>query len=183
METKHISAITPAHIKGNTTAYYYKTMASPVGKLKLIASDKGLAAVLWENDNPNRIQVSADVEDKNHPILCKAEGQLNEYFAKKRNTFSIELDFVGTEFQKKIWAALLTIPFGETRTYGQIAKQIGDPKAVRAVGAAAGKNPVSIITPCHRVIGASGKLVGFAGGLDNKHCLLQLESKVNPTLF
>lgn len=163
--------------------YYHKTMASPVGQLTLIASDKGLAAVLWENELPDRVNISAGTADIHHPILCQAEEQLNEYFAQKRTSFSVELDFVGTEFQKKIWKALLTIPFGETRTYGQIAKQIGDPKAVRAVGGAANKNPISIIAPCHRVIGASGKLVGFAGGIANKNRLLQLENKVSPTLF
>jgi methylated-DNA-[protein]-cysteine S-methyltransferase len=163
--------------------YYHKKMTSPVGQLTLIASDKGLAAVLWENDLPDRIAVSAGATDIHHPILCQAEEQLNEYFAQKRTSFSVELDFVGTEFQKKIWKALLTIPFGETRTYGQIAKQIGDPKAVRAVGGAANKNPISIIAPCHRVIGASGKLVGFAGGIANKNRLLQLENRISPTLF
>ncbi len=163
--------------------YYHKTMASPVGQLTLIASDKGLAAVLWENDLPGRIPINHSTADIHHPVLCQAEEQLNEYFAKKRTSFSVELDFSGTEFQKKIWQALLTIPFGETRTYGQIAKQIGDPKAVRAVGGAANKNPISIIAPCHRVIGASGKLTGFAGGLANKHRLLQLENKAEPTLF
>ncbi|MDR6566096.1 MULTISPECIES: methylated-DNA--[protein]-cysteine S-methyltransferase [Chitinophaga] len=163
--------------------YYHKTMDSPVGQLTLIASDKGLAAVLWENELPDRVNINAGTIDIHHPILCQAEEQLNEYFAKKRTSFSVELDFVGTAFQKKIWKALLTIPFGETRTYGQIAKQIGDPKAVRAVGGAANKNPISIIAPCHRVIGASGKLVGFAGGIATKNRLLQLENKVSPTLF
>ncbi|MEZ2441725.1 methylated-DNA--[protein]-cysteine S-methyltransferase [Chitinophaga sp. RCC_12] len=163
--------------------YYHKIMTSPVGQLTLIASDKGLAAVLWENEVADRVPISAGANDIHHPILCQAEEQLNEYFAKKRTSFTVALDFVGTEFQKKIWKALLTIPFGETRTYGQIAKQIGDPKAVRAVGGAANKNPISIIAPCHRVIGASGKLVGFAGGIANKSRLLQLENSVSPTLF
>ena len=89
----------------------------------------------------------------------------------------MKLDFVGTDFQKKVWKALTTIPFGETRSYGQIAQQIGNPKAVRAVGAANGKNPISIIAPCHRVIGANGQLTGFAGGLEVKALLLGLESK------
>jgi len=102
---------------------------------------------------------------------------LNDYFAGKRKFFSVELDFKGTSFQKKVWAALLTIPFGETRSYGQIAKQIKNPKAVRAVGAANGKNPVSIIAPCHRVIGSTGELRGFAGGLDAKARLLALEGQ------
>ena len=119
--------------------YANKTMKSPVGKLKLIASDNGLKAILCENDDPNRVRLNPGLEDNHHPILLEAEHQLNDYFAKKRTTFSIPLDFTGTEFQKKVWAALLTIPFGETRSYGQIAEQVGHPKASRAVGAANGK--------------------------------------------
>jgi methylated-DNA-[protein]-cysteine S-methyltransferase len=156
-------------------AYHYKTMASPVGRLTLIATEKGLAAVLWENDNPHRVPLTPLVEDKKHPVLQETERQLNEYFAGKRNTFSVKLDPQGTEFQNKVWEALLTIPFGETRSYGQIARQVGNAKAMRAVGAANGKNPISIIVPCHRVIGASGKLTGFAGGLEVKERLLSLE--------
>lgn len=159
------------------TNYFYKTMKSPVGELKLIASDKGLAAILWENDNPRRVHIREYAKDNNHPMLLKTQKELGEYFDKKRKKFTLKLDFIGTEFQKKVWAALLTIPFGETRSYGDIAQQIGKPTAVRAVGAANGKNPISIITPCHRVIGTSGKLTGFAGGLDNKQCLLDLEHK------
>jgi len=157
--------------------YAYKMMESPVGKLKLVASDKGLAAILWENDNPERVRLNPVVEDKRHPALLEAERQLNDYFAGKLKKFSLALDAKGTEFQKKVWQALLTIPFGETRSYGQIARQIGRPKAVRAVGAANGKNPLSIVAPCHRVIGSNGKLTGFAGGLEVKACLLGLESK------
>jgi methylated-DNA-[protein]-cysteine S-methyltransferase len=155
--------------------YVYKVMKSPVGALKLVASDKGLAAILWENDNPRRVRLGSVSEDKNNPVLLETERQLNDYFAGKRKSFSVKLDFKGTEFQKKVWAALLTIPFGETRSYGQIAKQIENPKAVRAVGAANGKNPISIIAPCHRVIGSTGKLTGFAGGLETKAHLLALE--------
>lgn len=156
--------------------YTYKTMKSPVGLLKLIASNNGLAAILWENDNPKRVRLSPLSEDKNHPILLEVERQLNDYFNGKLKQFSLELDFVGTDFQKNVWTALLTIPFGETRSYGQIAKQIGNPKAVRAVGAANGKNPISIVVPCHRVIGSNGQLTGFAGGLEIKACLLKIET-------
>ena len=113
--------------------------------------------------------------DKDHPVLLETERQLNDYFSGKRQSFSLELDFEGTAFQKKVWSALLTIPFGETRSYGQIAKQINKPNAVRAVGAANGKNPISIVAPCHRVIGSTGKLTGFAGGLEAKASLLALE--------
>jgi methylated-DNA-[protein]-cysteine S-methyltransferase len=157
--------------------YVWTTMPSPVGLLKLVASDQGLAAILWENDRPGRVRLELGAEDKSHPVLRETERQLKDYFAKKLERFTLPLDFVGTEFQKKVWAALLTIPFGETRSYGEIARQIGSPKAVRAVGAANGRNPISIVAPCHRVIGSTGKLTGFAGGLDAKACLLGLESK------
>jgi methylated-DNA-[protein]-cysteine S-methyltransferase len=157
-------------------AYFYKKMKSPVGELKLVSNDKGLAAILWENDDPSRVKLSPLVENKNHPVLLETERQLKDYFAGKLKKFSIKLDFVGTEFQKKVWKALTSIPFSETRSYGQIAKQIGHPKAVRAVGAANGKNPISIIAPCHRVIGSNGKLTGFAGGLKAKAFLLGIES-------
>jgi len=153
----------------------YKKMKSPVGELTLIATSKGLAAILWENDDPARVRVKAMTEDKNNPVLCKTEQQLAAYFIGARKTFALDLDFDGTDFQKKVWNALLAIPFGETRTYAEIARQIGKPKAVRAVGAANGRNPISIIAPCHRVIGSNGKLTGFAGGLKAKETLLRLE--------
>ena len=157
----------------------YKTIESPVGKLKLVASDKALVAILWEKDGPRRVRLSELVANDRHPVLVEAERQLGEYFAGKREKFSIALDMRGTRFQKNVWEALLAIPFGETRSYGQLAKQLGNPRATRAVGAANGKNPVSIIVPCHRVIGSSGKLTGFAGGLEAKARLLSLERNQN----
>lgn len=155
----------------------YKTMQSPVGKLTLIATDKGLAAILWENDDPARVRVKAMIKNDRHPVLREAERQLKDYFAGKRRAFALDLDFDGTVFQKKVWNALLAIPFGETRSYADIARKIGKPKAVRAVGAANGRNPISIIAPCHRVIGSNGKLTGFAGGLKAKAALLRLEAE------
>jgi len=159
---------------------YYKWMESPVGKLKLVASEKGLAAILWEKDKPNRVRFDALTEDKKHPVLVEAETQLNEYFAGKRRNFSVKLDPRGTPFQCKVWEALLEIPFSETRSYGQLAKRVGNAQASRAVGAANGKNPISIMVPCHRAIGASGKLTGFAGGLETKAFLLKLEQASFP---
>ena len=153
----------------------FMEMASPVGQLKLVATETALVAVLWENENPNRVRLAELTENKQHSILLETQKQLNEYFTGQRQIFDLPLDFEGTEFQQKVWQALLTIPFGETRSYKQIAEQIGNVKAVRAVGAANGKNPISIIAPCHRVVGANGKLVGFAGGLENKDVLLRLE--------
>jgi methylated-DNA-[protein]-cysteine S-methyltransferase len=160
---------------GNPKAYISKTIRSPVGVLTLIGSNDGLALILWENDRPGRVRRDVVAEDAKHPVLRETERQLAEYFAGRRKVFDLKLDFAGTEFQKKVWRALLTIPFGETRSYAQIAKQIGRPKAVRAVGAANGRNPISIVTPCHRVIGSSGALTGFAGGLATKAHLLRLE--------
>jgi methylated-DNA-[protein]-cysteine S-methyltransferase len=154
----------------------FKFISSPIGKLKLVASDKGLVAILWERDRPNRVRLSGLIEDPNHPILLKTEQQLSEYFAGKRRQFSLPLDLRGTKFQNDVWSALLAIPFGETRNYGQLARQLGNIRATRAVGAANGRNPIAVVVPCHRVLGASGKLTGFAGGLDAKAHLLNLES-------
>jgi methylated-DNA-[protein]-cysteine S-methyltransferase len=154
---------------------FYKLVDSPIGRLKLVASDKGLVGILWEKDRPGRVRLSDLTENPKHPILVKTEDQLCEYFQGQRKRFTVPLDMRGTPFQKQVWEALLAIPFGETRSYGQLAKQLGNPNATRAVGAANGRNPVAIIAPCHRVIGSSGKLTGFAGGLDAKAHLLNLE--------
>lgn len=155
--------------------YEYKRMPSPVGELTLVGRAGKLSAILWECERANRVRLGELHEANSSPVLLEAERQLKEYFAGTRNRFELELDFTGTDFQKRVWQALLTIPFGETRSYSQIAHQIGNPKAVRAVGAANGRNPISIVAPCHRVIGASGRLTGFAGGLEAKQYLLALE--------
>ncbi len=155
--------------------HYSKQIESPVGVLTLVATDHSLAAILWENDDPRRVPLGGLVEAPDHPVLVNAAQQLRAYFAGHRTTFDLPLEFAGTEFQRQVWSALLRIPFGETRTYAQIAQEIGHPKAVRAVGAANGRNPISIVAPCHRVIGANGTLTGFAGGLAAKAHLLSLE--------
>ena len=155
----------------------FTIIASPLGDLKLVASDHGLVAILWPNDDPARVRLGPLVERADHALLVEAGRQLAAYFAGDLDRFDVPLDFRGTEFQKNVWAALLAIPFGETRSYAAIARAIGRPAAVRAVGAANGRNPISIIAPCHRVIGADGSLTGFAGGLDAKRYLLELESR------
>jgi methylated-DNA-[protein]-cysteine S-methyltransferase len=165
---------------GGFVEYTFKWINSPVGALKLVTKDACLTAILWEQDSPKRVKLGNMLEDINNPFLLKVEQQLGEYFSGKRMQFDIELDFQGTEFQREVWAALLTIPFGQTRSYSDIANQIGRPLAVRAVGAANGKNPISIIAPCHRVIGMSGELTGFAGGLSAKEILLKLEGHSFP---
>lgn len=157
------------------TEYVYTTMPSPIGELKLVGSDRGLAAILWREQRLSSASVGAAREDRGHPVLIETRRQLTEYFAGRRKAFDLKLDFVGTDFQKSVWAELLKIPFGETRTYGQIAKRLGNENAMRAVGAANGRNPIPIVAACHRVIGASGALVGFGGGLETKAKLLELE--------
>lgn len=156
-------------------ACVYTFMDSPVGRLKLVAGDDGLAAILWPDDKPDRVRLGEMAEDAGHPVLVQTETELSDYFAGRRKVFTVPLAFKGTAFQKSVWQALLAIPFGETRTYGELATQLGNSGASRAVGAANGKNPISIMAPCHRVIGASGQLTGFAGGLETKAWLLTHE--------
>jgi methylated-DNA-[protein]-cysteine S-methyltransferase len=177
------------YTKDTNRSYAYKTMKSPVGQLKLVASHSGLAAILWENEDPKRVNIDRTsgsddtvlhgttlaLEDKNHPILVETERQLTEYFSGERKSFTLKLDPVGTDFQRRVWKVLSLIPYGQTRSYGEIAKQIGNPQASRAVGGANGRNPISIVIPCHRVIGATGDLTGFGGGLKIKAQLLELE--------
>ena len=160
--------------------HYFKRMDSPVGLLTLVVGATGLSAVVWENDDPLRVRLGRRCESHQHPILIEAEYQLQRYLCGDRQSFDLPLEFVGTDFQKKVWNALLAIPFGQTRSYAQVASAIRHPRAVRAVGAANGKNPISIITPCHRVVGSNGHLVGYAGGLAAKRYLLALESAKAP---
>jgi methylated-DNA-[protein]-cysteine S-methyltransferase len=162
-------------MKDAFTRHVATILETPVGPLTLVASEAGLAAVLWGHEPAGRVPLQAE-SDGRHPVLIEAARQIQEYFSGRRTVFTLALDVTGTEFQQKVWAALRTIPFGETRSYSDIARQIGRPSAVRAVGAANGRNPVSIVTPCHRVIGSTGKLTGFAGGLDVKARLLALEA-------
>lgn len=157
--------------------YFFLLRPSPVGHLKLVATNRGLCAVLWENENPRRVPLGPVEENADHPVLRETARQLKDYFAGKRTAFSLPLDETGTPFQKAVWQALTGIPFGETRCYADIARQIGRPAAVRAVGAANGRNPLSIVVPCHRVIGSGGRLTGFAGGLEVKAWLLEHESR------
>ena len=159
----------------SSTPHVHKRVQSPVGLLTLVASDEGLAAVLWQDDRPGRVRIDIGAEVSEHPVLCEAEWQLAEYFNGRRRQFALPLEMSGTPFQRRVWSALLAIPFGETRSYRDIAGQIGTPRAVRAVGAANGRNPLSIVAPCHRVIGSTGALTGFAGGVAVKARLLDFE--------
>lgn len=152
----------------------WSVLASPIGQLLIVASDIGLC----------RVDFLSDKETKNlgshsgppHQLLSLAITQITEYFAHQRTEFTLPLDVQGTEFQKQAWFSLAAIPYGTTMTYGEQAASIGRPRAVRAIGAANGRNPIAIVLPCHRVIGADGSLTGYAGGMERKKWLLQHES-------
>lgn len=152
---------------------------SPVGPLGLVADDDALIAVLWPTEAEGRVRLAEEpAPAADHAVLNKTARQLGEYFAGTRRDFDLPLAPSGTEFQRQVWWSLAEIPFGETSTYGKQAAAIGRPAAVRAVGAANGRNPLSIVLPCHRIVGANGKLTGFAGGLDTKRWLLDHEASV-----
>ena len=150
-------------------------MESPTGPLRLVATGTHLVAVQWRFD-------AAPVEDEHffredlHPLLLETERQLEAYFSGKRKKFDLPVMLTGSDFQKKVWELLAGIPFGKTTSYGEMARRVGDIRTVRAVGGALNKNPVPIIVPCHRVIGADGKMVGFGGGMQRKIYLLNLEN-------
>ena len=155
--------------------YYYTLMKSPVGNITLVSDSDNLCAIYFPNQKIDRKKFPNIEKKDNNKVLKSAVKQLSAYFAGKTEKFDISLRPVGTDFQQRVWMALRSIKYGKTVSYGDIAKKIGNPKAVRAVGAAIGKNPLSIIVPCHRVIGSNGKLTGFAGGLSTKEYLLDLE--------
>ena len=159
---------------------HYRTIDSPIGPLALAGRGRVLTnlRMLNQTHEPNRKGWVPD--DRAFPDVVE---QLEAYFAGERTDFDLELGLAGSEFQRRVWQALLTIPYGETRSYGQIAKQIGANGSARAVGLANGRNPIAIIVPCHRVIGATGSLTGYGGGLDRKRSLLELERRrLSPTL-
>ncbi|EJL6398691.1 methylated-DNA--[protein]-cysteine S-methyltransferase [Vibrio navarrensis] len=152
---------------------YYTIAPSPLGEMTLQANDEGILGI-WFTTQTTRPD-DLGQEDANHPVLGLALTQLNEYFSGKRTQFDLPIAAKGTAFQMQVWQALTTIPYGETWSYQELANVIGNPKAVRAVGLANGKNPVSIVVPCHRVIGKNGKLTGYAGGIERKQWLLERE--------
>ena len=158
---------------------FYKQVESPVGKLKLVASANALVAVLWKQERPERVKLEPMKVTPQQPILVETERQLSQYFSGIRTEFDLPIEPNGSNFQKKVWQALRGIPFGETRSYLDLAEAVGSPNACRAVGAANGKNPLAIVVPCHRVVGANGALTGFAGGLEAKAKLLALEARAS----
>ena len=155
---------------------------SPVGELTIIASVEAVRAVLWPNERPGRVTIKEQVEAGSNEIIDQTRHELDEYFAGERTRFEVPVDIVGTDFQRSVWRALTTITYGTTRSYGSLAETVGKPQAARAVGAATGLNPVSIIVPCHRLIGTNGSMTGFAGGLDAKRWLLQHEQNTVASL-
>ncbi len=148
---------------------YIDYMETPIGTLQICSSDKGVTQVVFTEN----VEQSPHV----HHLTDECKHQLTEYFSGNRQQFDLPLDSIGTAFQQSVWRALLTIPYGALASYQDIANHVQNPKAVRAVGAANGKNPIGIIVPCHRVIGSDGSLTGYAGGLERKQWLLQHESK------
>lgn len=153
----------------------FTKMESPIGQITLQTNAEGLLGIWLEKQTTQPEELGR--EEASHPILVLAMAELNEYFAGLRKTFSVPLAPAGTDFQQAVWAALRTIPHGETWSYQQLADAINNPKAVRAVGLANGKNPISIIVPCHRVIGKNGQLTGYAGGIERKAWLLEHERR------
>lgn len=151
----------------------WAAIESPIGDLRLVEDQDHLTAIRWRPFLP---ELPADEERPEHPVLAACASQLAEYFAGARQEFDLPLAPAGTEFQQRVWAELAKIKFGTTDSYGQIARRLGmSTGSARAVGLANGRNPIAVVIPCHRVIGASGKLIGFAGGLENKRRLLDLE--------
>lgn len=154
----------------------YKIIPSPVGLLKIVTNSRALVAILWDNEKLNRVRLDQMVEESHNPLILETEKQLTDYFLGHRKNFNLPLEILGTPFQQEVWRQLEKIAYGSTWTYKEVSTKIDHPTAIRAVGTAIGRNPISIIIPCHRVIGTNGNLTGFAGGLERKKFLLDLES-------
>ena len=161
-----------------TSPLLQKKVNSPVGPLTIVATSDRLVAVLWPDEPEGRVSFTTDVAEGSNAVIEASERQLAEYFAGTRRSFDLPLELRGTDFQQEVWHALTEIPYGETSTYSKQAAAIGRPRAIRAVGSANGRNPLSIVLPCHRIVAADGSLAGFAGGLDTKRWLLDHEKSV-----
>lgn len=159
--------------------FVHTTMSSPVGQLLLVADEWALCQLSFEDGKSVSTPPAGSAEGSNEHTE-RARQELEEYFAGRRREFTVKVNLAGTEFQRKVWAELRRIPYGVTWSYGDIAKRLGAPAACRAVGAANGRNPVAIVVPCHRVIGANGTLTGYGGGMPRKRYLLELEGAALP---
>ena len=163
-------------MKQNKLMKSYDTIKTPIGELMLVASDSKLAGIYFVGCDHLPVAHKQWQRHAKNPIFRQTKEQLEEYFAGKRTTFSVPLHFAGTDFQERVWRRIALIPYGKTISYAELARQAGNPKAIRAAGTSTGRNPLSIIIPCHRVIGKNGAITGYAGGLDKKQRLLQLEN-------
>lgn len=166
----------PMNKMANSENFYY-TLSSPVGDLTLVANHEKLLAILWDRERDGRVKLPK-MERGYNEVLLNTERELSEYFSCSRTLFTLPIYSAGTAFQQAVWQTLLKIPYGATWSYREVAEAIGLPRAVRAVGAAIGSNPLSIVIPCHRVIGTNGKLIGFAGGVARKRFLLEMEGSL-----
>jgi methylated-DNA-[protein]-cysteine S-methyltransferase len=156
---------------------YTTLKTSPLGDLLLVANETSLTGIYF-NQHKHGPELQGDwVHDPTHPVLVQAAKELDEYLAGRRTTFSVPLGPNGTEFQQRVWKEIARVPFGKTITYSELARRAGSPQAIRAAGAATGRNPISIIVPCHRIVGKGGALTGYAGNLDRKKHLLGIEMK------
>jgi len=169
----HVPSVVSAHST-------HAVMASPIGPLTLVCADGALTRLHMETERHRPPVESFGDRDESEPLLVEAGRQLTAYFAGNLIDFDLPISLVGTPFQRRVWTALTDISYGETVSYGELAGQIGRPTAARAVGLANGRNPVAVIVPCHRVVGSTGNLVGYGGGLDRKRYLLRLEQRRRP---
>ena len=163
----------------------FTEMDSPIGPLQLLGTERGLAGLFMQNHRHGPEDAEQAGWQRDDKLFANARKQLTDYFAGHRKSFDLSLDreaLSGTDFQRRVWSELEKIPYGITISYGELAKRVGNPAAVRAVGLANGRNPISIIVPCHRVIGANGTLTGYGGGLERKRWLLELESGERPLI-
>jgi methylated-DNA-[protein]-cysteine S-methyltransferase len=158
--------------------HYYDFTKSPHGQMLLVANEDGLSGVYFDGQKYLPKVAAEWKRDAKHPVLSQAKRELAEYFGGKRKRFDVALAPVGTPFQKSVWKAISTVEFGETITYGELARRAECAGSGRATGAATGRNPITIIVPCHRIVGSTGSLTGYAGGLDRKRALLALESGI-----
>jgi methylated-DNA-[protein]-cysteine S-methyltransferase len=161
---------------GQPAMNYYAIIKSPVDDLLLVADDSALTGVYFGTPKYISAAMKGWTLDPRNPLLQQAEKELEEYFAEKRKVFSLPLRFTATDFQTRVWQEIAIIPFAETISYSELAKRAGAPEAIRAAGTATGRNPISIIVPCHRVMGKNGGMCGFGGGLERKRFLLNLEN-------
>ena len=157
-------------------ALCYSTVKTPIGELLLVAEADALTGVYFAGRDHAPATHAGWMSSAEHPVIRQAAKQLGEYFAGKRNSFSLPLRLTGTDFQERVWQQIALVPYGKTISYSELAKRVGAPEAVRAAGTTTGRNPVSIVVPCHRIVGKNGSMRGFAGGLKRKQFLLELEA-------